>query len=76
MKNTFTDKQMDFIADETERILKKIGIFYLREGTVFNLTKEDMPFLFASQAEATKIAISKGVVTQEDLTKQAKEFEK
>lgn len=57
------------MADIVEVKLKQKGIFYLRDGTKFNVAEEDVNNLLAAQFEANKVLIKSGVITQEMLKK-------
>ncbi len=59
------DDLMNKICDLSEVELKKQGIFYIRNGSVFTVKEKNIPDLFEIQSSVTFSLVEKGEITIE-----------
>ena len=69
LKTTMSDDIMNQVANLTETELKRKGIFYLKDGTKFNVKQSDVKNLLDAQMNANMMLIEKGVVTFDMIVK-------
>jgi hypothetical protein len=72
LKTTLSPKIMNKIAELIEEEFKRKKIFYIRDGTTFNVADNNINDLLNAQLNANKKLISKGMITKKMLKKDYK----
>lgn len=68
-KTSLPDEYMNKVYDLMEQELKDKEIFYLRDGTKFNVKAQDVDAFLQAQVNANNKLVSDGVITREQLIK-------
>ena len=63
LKTTISEDIMNQVANITEEELKTKGVFYIRDGSNFQVKQDDVKTLLAAQVNANTKLVSDGVIT-------------
>lgn len=64
-KTLMPDEVMNRMGDIIEANLKKQSVYYIREGSKFNVGQKDVSVLLENQMSATLQLISEGVISMD-----------
>jgi hypothetical protein len=63
LKTTISEDIMNQVANLTEEELKSKGVFYIRDGSKFQVKQDDVKTLLEAQVNANTKLVSEGIIT-------------
>ena len=63
LKTTISDDIMNQVVNLTEEELKSKGVFYIRDGSKFQVKHDDVKTLLDAQLNANAKLVSEGIIT-------------